>query len=213
MPHRLLSFESIRFFEGRNVEPVGMFLLQLLDLFRRIADRAVDLTNIRAVDATLLDVCGGSVFRKDYGTAHPGARSVCRASSSGIAGGRETHVPNAKFMCSRDGECKSSRLERPGRHHRFIFDPNRSGTEFSFERCQTKYRRHTLAQGDDGRRRPQRQHRQVLPERIAARSDLLAPETRTCRRDVIRSQERFAASFADSKQFRTAVLSATNAAL
>ena len=149
--HRLFAFDSIRFFQSRDVEPAHL-VFAAGDDRSAVGDQAVDERDVGSGLLAFDDVRTRRVGGHEDVGFHAGKRGVCCQGSGGIACGRHRELSHTEFLRHRDRRRHPASLERLRRILAFVFD-----VEVEFDRQSRgeavglEQRRHTFAEGDDVR--------------------------------------------------------------
>src|SRR5436190_19628521 len=166
---RLFSFDAIRLFQRRHVEP-PFICFAPADFRGAIRYQSVDQGHVSAQFTTLNNVRARCVARHEDVRLHARSSRVCSKRATGISRAGNRELCCAEMFCHRNSHTHAAGLEALGRIQRLVFDPKIDaigavgGTQ---QRCSAFAQRGGLNIGW------QRQHFAVTPQRFSPREQCL----------------------------------------
>ncbi len=177
-PDRFFAFESVRLFEGREIEPAQRGRAPRHHLAGG-GDRPLDREHARAGDQRLCNRRGGSLLRHDHSRAKACARRVDSRRATGVARRRDHEPCRPEAPRAGNRQAESARLERARGILTLVLRPEPAETEV---RSQPRKRKQGCPPLTERYRLLAGKKRQELAKPIHPRR----PDTQPILRDVCR---------------------------
>ena len=187
--HRLLAFDAIGFFQGRQIEPAfGCFSFH--HALRTIADESIDERYMRSKDPGFDEIGNRDIARHEDVGFNTSSGGVCSRCSSRISCSGYGDLLDTKFAAHRNRARDTAGLEGERGIHAFILEPEIIAFEAFAEMMEPMQRREAFLQRHDVLFGTNRQHRCVSPHRPRRISKRVAVPLATHFFEVIPHQQR-----------------------